>query len=400
MTDRKFIVLILLVFATLFLNGCWDRRETEEILLIDALALDKVIKEGEEQFRIAFVSTKGAQATGQMGMGQGGGQQQAQQITQQWVASSTGSTLEEAADRFSIRSPRYMNLDHNNLVILGEELARDGVSEILDFMVRKRELRLRNFIIITRGNALNSLESAPEYEENLARELLMILERGSREGDYFHFYDLNHFARDVVTVGQDPWAPLFTTFKPAEPNTPPRSVLIQETALFKKDKLVGFLNQNETEGFLLLKGFAARGGFYPDIKGERFSFLYEDPEVKRKLTFENGQINIGYDIEMEGRIQEIRFYTNFTEDEVREMEQKLSRLAEEHAKKAANKCQQLGSDALGIGRFIHAKHPEVWNQYRGDWYQVYPDINVDVKVKVEITGSNLGYKPIIPERNE
>jgi spore germination protein KC len=392
------IRILLLIFLLLLIpSGCWDRRETEQLLLVDALVFDTAMIDNSEQYKVTLIASKPSPGGGgQMGMGGEGG---APQGAMQWTASAYGQTLDEAMLKFSARAPRYLYLDHSRIVIFGEALARKGVSEAIDFLVRSRATRLRNFILIFKGNEAGLLTAKPEFEADLARELFAILEASVREGDYFHPNDLNIVAQDILTTGQDPWAPVIEIFTPAHGNqeNTGQAVSIKGTALFKADKLAGFLNEEETQSFLMLKRLANTGIYFLDINGEKVSYKYEQAKVKRKLTLENSKVNVDYDITLQGLIEEVHFYTELTEDEIDKLEKMLANKAQNSLAKVIDRCHELGSDALGIGRFIHAKEPKIWSQYGKDWAKIYPEMNINVKVNVKITGTALGSKPIVPE---
>ncbi|KAB3534854.1 Ger(x)C family spore germination protein [Alkaliphilus pronyensis] len=382
-----------IAFMLVLLCSCWDRRETEELLLTDALAIDIPINDSDK-YEIFFIATKQSSGGEQTQDGEEGG---SQMEAQPWVARSQGKSLEEAINKFTVRVPRFIFLDDNKIIILGEKLAQRGVGETLDYLLRKRDLRLRNYIVISNGRVSNSLAASPEFEDGVADEIVAILEKGSQEGDRFHHKDIKKFAEDVVTEGQDAWAPIIEIITPTEvvKYNVDKAVIINKTALFHKDKMVGILDREDTKGFKILKGLANRDTFATEINNENITYAYNQVKVNRSLTTNSDRVGIKYDVKLKGNIAESHLYTDFCDKALKDLEEKFSKVAEEEIKSSVSLMQKLGSDALGIGRFIHAKEPDIWKNYRDNWDMIYQDIDIVVKVDAKIIGTDFISKPII-----
>lgn len=393
---RRISTAILLLFLVLMVCGCWDRREPEELLLVDVMAVDIVNKAGVKYYQISLVSSKpspaGSDQQSSMESGGGGG------TAGQWIASSQGRSMEEAMRYFSTRAPRYVYLEHNTVILIGEDLAKAGVSDILDFMIRKQEVRLRNYLVVTKGSALALLSAVPEYEDQLADELHNILDRGGRESDYFLHTDLNIFSQAVLTPGIDPWAPLLHAFQPPETDEAmkEKAVLIEETALFHSDKLVGFLDKQETQGIVILSGEATEGALYANFRGGPVAVNYKGVNVSRKVSQRDGMLEASFSVAFKGVLAEIHAPTIFSSQDISKLESLLAGNARGDLQQTISKCQQLGADVLGIGRAVHIQHPEIWKKHRENWQEVYQNMKISINVSVEITGTKQGFKSITP----
>jgi spore germination protein KC len=396
----KVLALLAIIPLLLLPSGCWDRRETENLLLVDSVVFGKSNTGDAGQYRVSFITVRPSSGGGgQVGTGGEGG---AAQAAAQWEASSYGSTLEEAILKFSIRSPRHLYLAHNRIIMFEEGLAKEGVSQVVDFLLRSRDIRLRNFVLVVKGDEPDLLTSNPEFEDTLAGELFSILETSVGEGDYYYPSDLNIIAQGILTNGLDPWAPFIETFSSAQTSTrsTSQSVIIRGTALFKGGRLVGYLDADETQRFLLLKGLSNAGYYDIERNGRKLSYRYEQAKVRRRLTVEDGWVNVHFDVTLKGLLEEIHFYSNLSKTEIASLEKSLSAKAEEALLGTVNRCKELGSDALGIGRLIHSRKPEIWKEYSKNWYSIYPEIGIEINVKAKIAGTALGTKPVVPKISE
>lgn len=393
--NKAFIIVIIILSL---LSGCWDRKEVEELLITDAIVFNIENSGDKERYQVSLIATNQSGAIEGMLTSEDINQPSARQ----WVSNYYGTTLQEVFADISVRSPKFNFLVDNRAIIIGDEIAKKGLYRVLDFVIRNRNLRISNYIIVSTGDTMYSLSSEPEYEDTLASEIISILERGSAEGDYFHNINLKDFTQDIITNGKDTWAPILETILPTEvkkENINP-AIIINKTALFHDDKMVGILGKEETQSFLILKDIAEKGILTTKIDDRDIGFSYTDVKVDRKLIPDSNNIRIDYNITLKGNIDEIDFNTDFSDKTVESFELQLSKSAKEQLTKTIGICQNLGSDALGIGRFIHIKKPELWNKYSENWEEIYQDINVNANVKVEIVGTELLGNSIVNKKSE
>ncbi|MDQ2086766.1 Ger(x)C family spore germination protein [Herbivorax sp. ANBcel31] len=391
----KMIKLIILVIALfLFSSGCWDRREVEELLLSDAIAFD-LYQDSDNRpiYRVSFIAKKLYQNGKEMGMGEEEGDIESED---QWTPSSKGYSFEEAINRFSKRVPKHFYVDHSSIVLWGEEFAKEGVVKSLDYIIRKRGFRLRSHIIVVSGKMVEFFDTLPEYERTLTEELNIILQKGSIESDYVLINYFGDFARDYLAEGIDPWAPVMKgiSIKDSPERTEHKRIVVDGVALFKNDKMVGFLNMQETQAFSILKDLANKGVFTVHYEHGEISLKYEATKVRRKIYIDKGRIKVNYDVEIKGTINEIYLFSNLTKEELNKLEEQFKIKIQKVLQKGIEKFQELESDALGIGRFLHIKYPKVWGEIKHDWHEIYKDINITVDVELEIEGTNMGYKPL------
>ncbi|MGF7186370.1 Ger(x)C family germination protein [Desulfitispora alkaliphila] len=133
MNRKKHIILVLLI-TLIFITGCWNRVELSERALVMGTGIDKG-EEGTVKVTIQVLQPikKGVPAAGIGGDGS---------ENAVWVVTSTGETLFDAARNFVKQSGRTLFWQYNEIIVIGEEAAREGILPLLDFFVRDHELRL------------------------------------------------------------------------------------------------------------------------------------------------------------------------------------------------------------------------------------------------------------------
>jgi spore germination protein KC len=383
---------ILIILLSLLLSGCWDRRDPEDLLLVNSILFDRIESGNNMQYKVSFTASKPGFGGVQT---ETGGGDSGQQGSKRWIATCYGNTLEETLSKLSRYSTRSTYLGHTRIIAFSEGLIRRGIYETIDFLVRKQNIRFRSYVVITKEKDV-LLSSEARYEETLTEELASILRLGSLESDYFYSIDLNRFIQDLLTEGQDPWAPVikFPSTSAREEIAGRPSIMVEGTAMFQGDRLAGFLSAEETQGFLMLSGLAQKGSISVRSEGKILSFKYDEVNSKRKLILSDGKPKIEYQISCKGNLEEINLGTILSEETITQLEEMFSNKIKHNLIMTLQKCQQMKSDILGIGRFIHAANPRVWREYRQDWTNIFPEIEILTTVDTEIVGTDFGFIPV------
>lgn len=148
--------MFILIILNFILTGCWDKRELNELAITLALGIDKV--EGEDEYEVtAQVVVPSAVS---MKDGTGG--------TAVTLFTENGETVYEALRRMTKVSPRKIYPGHLQMLIIGEELAKEGIGESLDLLARDWELRPDFYVVVAKDvtareilNVTTDLESIP-----------------------------------------------------------------------------------------------------------------------------------------------------------------------------------------------------------------------------------------------
>ena len=138
---RKIWLISLIICFLFFSSGCWDKKEIEEQAFVIGLALDKGNKQDNNiivTFQIALPQAFVAEA---------------QSDEPFWNISMEAANITEAEYQLAKEMNQIPNLEHCQVILIGEELAREGLNEYLDFLIRTHEVRRMINIGIVQGNA-------------------------------------------------------------------------------------------------------------------------------------------------------------------------------------------------------------------------------------------------------
>lgn len=175
---------------------------------------------------------------GQLGGQTGGGGGTASSKTW-YVDSASGTTIKEANNKLQTSLSRTINTSHRRTVVIGEDMARDGVAPVFDILTRNPQNRLTALILISRGEARDILNTDVQLEQfpaEMIRELAIL----ATNRPVF----LSRFMSDLLEKGSDAYAPVITASKTKPGGKGKANLKIDGLAIFKKDRLVDILKRN------------------------------------------------------------------------------------------------------------------------------------------------------------
>src|SRR5690625_2951278 len=127
----------IMLISVLNLTGCWDRRELDELAIVLSMAIDAGEKDGDLLISYKIVNPAGGnQGDGGSDESSGAGQMQSF-----FILSGQGSSIVDANREIQLRLSRQLFFSQVQVILFGEELARQGVGPLLDHLERDGQLR-------------------------------------------------------------------------------------------------------------------------------------------------------------------------------------------------------------------------------------------------------------------
>lgn len=386
---KKILCFFILVFFALGLAGCWSRREIEDLGIVAAIGIDRVKKEERKDFKLSLFLIRTDEVGGQKGSGE---------RNPEWLASETGPTLYDAQREFNVRSPRTLRMFHSDLAIIGESTAKEGLGEIIDYLLRHKDIRQRVLVFVSIGDAHEVMSALPALETTVSQEISEVLIKAIPQVSKSYPVDLKGLTEALLVPGWDAVCPVVKVFTPPEgrdpraQKEPPQTVLVEGLAVFKKDKLTGFLSPEETKGFLYLAGKAQRGVIPARVTGQHsgeISFLMKQASSEIKPIIKDARLIIEIIIKAEADIGEVAGKIPVGDPKViKQLNQVFSAQVQALTENTMKKAQkQYKSDILGLGNKVHKKYPDYWRGIEKEWDKIYSEVPVFIKVEGQVRGT-------------
>lgn len=396
-------LLLLLAFALPLLAGCWDRKELESQAYIIVIGVDR----GADGRLIvtARVPLVGGLAPGIRAAGHGRSEGlSAELITAQ------ADTLIHAIYILNGSMARTLNLYHLRSVLVGEELAREGLGPLIEELGRIPSIRNTAALIVTRGKAGDVLQvEQPIAEINPAKleEDLML------QAKRMHMTPpsrLHHFMIRRAVVGTDP----FTMLAGINENVlegrlippPPDSALpgmlprmggnpVENvgTAIFRDDRLAGFITVDETQMLLALRGEMGKAHITvndPLDPAWKLSLrLHQENLPKFEASFAGSALRVRERLLFEAELLSIPSGVHYADLPNRKrLEEALASYCEKRMGQLLRRLKEWEADPVGYGLLFRPRFPSYKKWVAYGWHSRLDrlDVNVDVKVRVRRYG--------------
>jgi len=327
-----------------------------------------------------------------------------------------GNTVKEAIANTNLHFDKKIFLSHSNLLIIGEEFAKRGITDLMNFFLNDNEPREDMYIVVAKGAKASDIigvrAGLGRASGNYLYDILNNFPYNAKSINitvaekYRYFYDVGN--NPVIGVVEVKEVRQFDVEKGGE--EPTKTILdVTGGAVLKRDYLIGYFSGDEMIGFNFIVN-EVRGGtivFRTPIKlkhednsiiGEDGSFTSVDilnAKAKNNIMVDNGKIHLTIDVKIRGALNEINQAINTSNAVViSKIEDACSRKVKELISATLDKGQrEFKQDNFSIGVSVHQQHPELWKEISKDWQSIFPEISYDVNVETTLVKSGLMNTP-------
>lgn len=384
--------ILLLFFAAGLLavqTGCWSSKEIEDLSMYVGLALD----EGEPTSVERELEKRGGDypkrnlitATIQIvPMRTAGDNQQSDKgkAIEFLNTSETGDSLLEIMRQYSLRRERAVIGHHLKVLIVSTELARkQSIDKLTDFVLRDNDIRPSCILLLSRGPARNTLETAHPGETPAFRLRDMLRGR----------FRTGKIMKEVTLTELDEMLGSKQSFLLQEVAAGDNETKFSGAGIIKGEtgRWIGSLDQTDVESIAWIKG-DVEGGAIKSYDWRNEPITYEIEEVKTKITprIREDRLSFHVNIESEGRlienwdVREDPSKTEFLEKVERIFEKRLNQMLETVMHKMQTKYK---ADVAGFGNRLSIVQPKYWKKVKDHWDDVFSQTPVTFDIKFTIT---------------
>jgi len=369
---KKALCLIIAALFLLSTAGCWSMVELERRAIVSGVAIDRS-EDGLLEVSCQVIKP-GEVKTGILGQRGGGG-------PPVMVFSARGNTVFEAIREMASESGRKLFFGQSKVLIIGEEAARYGIEDMLDFFNRDAELRRRAFMAITPGKAADLLYADLSMAGIPAFGIADVIEY-SRVNSRAAVVRIQDYVREISEASSQSVASRLTIY---EDKRGKKGVRASGAAVFKEYRMIGYLNEEETRGLLWVTGQVKSGIVSAPLEAEK-RVAMEVLRAESKITpeIDNDGARIKININVVGNIGEVQDKDLDINDPkvIPGLEKKLSGTVSQEVWAAINTARELHTDIFGFGEKVRRKYPRQWRDYSSRWASLFRTIPVEVSVSV------------------
>ncbi|MDP4096168.1 Ger(x)C family spore germination protein [Paenibacillus sp. P96] len=378
---------LLLLICSCLLGGCWDRKEINDVAFVLGTAVDKEGEEYRATLQIALPSQLSTAGTSGGGGGTSGDKSY-------YLESKTGKTMREVHDKEQENVSRELNYSHRRTLIIGADMAREGIARLTDVLARSPENRLSALIVVAEGRGSDIFRAqAPieQYPAEMVRELAYTYMKEPR--------NLKLLMHTMLSEGVDPVVPVvgLVDSLPKGWKDNKKNIKIKGLAVFQGDRMTGTVSHGLARGLLLAMDQTNSTEFIiepPEGEGE-LTLLLNETDVKIKPSVQGDEIKMILNLRVKGELSENESTYNMElPRSIKWLEHEAEDLIRQNVEESIRVVQRdYQSDALGFGRVLKTNLPKVWDRVRERWSTLYPDVEVEVRTNVHIENIGAITKP-------
>ena len=310
---------------------------------------------------------------------------------------------------------KTINLSHCKILLVSEEIAKQGVEPLVNSLINKVETRPDCSIIVSEipENEFEE-DKKPKIEELISKyyDVAANLETGR---GYSETIKLNEFYLTLNDTFYQPYASLGTTYnttkntndenvssdldtqsKTLVTNSEKQSVEVMGLAVFKKDKLVGNLTADQTLSHQLITNeldFSTINITSPFNLNETLDIYistFKNPKIKVEIS--NSSPFVQVNLFVAARIVSFNSYeiNLLTEDKLNLIQSTVKQHLEKQLYDYLyTTSREYNSDISGLGRYAVKNFRTIndWNSY--NWLENYKNSTFKVNVDISIKTGNL-----------
>lgn len=363
---KKLCLIVILISFTIIASSCWNRRELNDLAIATSLGIDKF----EDQYKVSLQVVSPQEV------------KEPSYYTPVTVYSETAKSIFEAFRRMTTEAPRKIYLPHFRILVIGEELAKEGIFETLDMLIRDHEFRSDFYIVVAKEGlkAEDILSVMTPLEKIPANEKFSSLKTSNAAWAPTIAIYLDDLLVDLATEGKEPvltgikilgdkgeQAASKENVEKLEPNS---LLKFHGIGVFKDDKLIGWLNEQESKGYNYIIGNVQStvgrikcpngGELVVEVKKSESEIIPHmkngQPEIEIKL---NSTVNVA-EVKCEVDLKDPKTIVQL--ESALEEQQKNILIA---SVKAAQ--EKFNSDIFGFGNMIHKSYPKQWKKLKSTW---------------------------------
>ena len=357
-------IIVCICLAAGVLGGCQNAQGLSDLTIIQGVGIDK--SDDKTKVSLQYLNLNKSSSADSIG----------DKITA--VASGEDQTVNGAIFNASKVLSKSMFFGQNKIIVFGSDYIQDDLRRGADYLIRSVDSRPDVLLALSSEKASDIIESKENDARIPTESIYELLTVGEQNG-YSAAVTVNQLQNLYIDGMTDVYLPILS---PGED-----CVKCDGIAVFSKENYAATLNDDETFGFLLIKG-RAKGGTL-EIESSSLGNIcaqISKASSKRSATVKNGKITYTCTVSVQLMLDEIQrgISTAVTPDQAK----KIERLFEDKVKNmciaSLKKCAQNKSDPFMISRSVAKSDINLYNSLKANWRNELNNIDYRVNVSASL----------------
>lgn len=383
---KKIIVSLILLFC---LTGCFNYKELNDYAIVTGVAIDKKDDEYEVS---ALISNAPKSST-----------DNSSSESQIVVYSGKGNSVFEAFKHVGLIAPKELYLNSFSVLVLSEDVAKDGLKNVIDFFLRYSSSRNKFFVIISKDDKAKDILKITTHLTNFPSQGITdnIKSTTNLQGTITSI-NFDELTATILRSGIDPVINSITiegdikdgsSTENLESSSPKAYVKLGNFAIFRGDKLVDWASRDESLGINTINGKIKERYLTVDYKDGYVVVDTTSFKTDIKVSVKDDKPIIDINLSGEAKIYEVKGDINLKDDNViKKLEDECNKVIKDDVKKAIKLAVKNKTDIFGFGLKFYQNYPKFYEKVKDDWNENLGNIKINIK-------SNLILKNKVSSKN-
>ncbi|MCM1565652.1 MAG: Ger(x)C family spore germination protein [Dehalobacter sp.] len=376
---RKFthVALLLLLLTTILMSGC--KKEVEELAVVTMFAGDYININGVDQYQIWSRMMRPTSMEDN---------QKKEGASSDYLISASSTSLNDLISKLMVRLPKTAFYGHTYVYVFGARSAQEKILPQIEITMGNPDSRPAVFVLATKGLASQIIQLEPSGTTTLTQQVKNQSEKIAIDKGVACGVTMNEFSEWLLSPDRDALLPEIEPISSMEGETVPDSVIVQGFGVFREAKLVGWLDKEESLGYLLISRKLKNVHIVVPFTKDNKSLSYYISGSKNKINFKiiDGKPSFKIKIQTVGFVAETDGY-DITPDQIKPLERIISDKIREYPLKSIACAKKYDADYFGLMQKIHRYAPSYWQEIAPNWRGIFQQADVEVEIEAKIAGS-------------
>lgn len=373
---RKWISVILSLACTLSLSACWDHVEITNMLIVAGIGLD-VDDSGKVYHAVVEV----------INVEEEGGEN----ITAK-VVEGNGSSIYAAIQDAMVMTGGNLYTNHCKVVVIGDNLARQGIDGTVDLVLRSPNLRKTLGVLVAKDATARSILTQKTVKNDIVSfELAKMLSSNEKTLNNTRATGIYQLHEAFISVCPSAVAPVVSVRE----NNGEQALCIEGLSVFSNRRCIGYLDGSQS-GACNLASRTVRSGSIVILDPALSPLPIGANILQSKADYtpyiQGDQLLIHVDIQVDATLQGGTLLQADLSDEnvINQLEASLEKGLEADVKNSIAHVQsEYGADIFNFYKEFENRYRREWEGLSQDWPSHFKNLQVEVTANVVLGGSGL-----------
>lgn len=378
----KFKYLVCLI-PILFLNGCYNYQELNDLSITTALGIDKT----DDGYKLI------AQVVNTQKSNPNSNDSANPKIT---IYSASGKTIQDAIRSIMAESPNKLYIYQLQILLIGDSVAKDGIKDILDIFFRGVESRKQFYVLVSKDvSAEKVLQTLTPIETIVSSNIKKSLITESRYLGVTQLITFENMMGDYLNNNIEITLPSITlkgnenigdNTKNIETSNPSAKVVLSNIAIFKGDKLINYMSKDDSIALSFIDDKVVDSIISYECSKNKYTVV-RIIDANTDIRIKKNELKIIINIKGNANLSETNCQVNLEKNEViKKIEKNTNKEIEKMIMNAiANVQKNDNSDIFGFLDLFYKNNYIYYKKIKKNWYKDnFKNLKIEVKSNVNL----------------